>query len=51
MNKKINNFKFENIKPNEKADFEMCYNQAIELIAHLKNALQQLAAAHKSMGK
>ncbi len=47
MNKK-QKFKWENIKPNEKCDFEMTYNETIRLLAHLQNRLQQLAATYKA---
>ncbi len=49
QNKKQNNFKYENINPNKKADFQKCYKDAINLIGQLRNTLQQLAASHKAI--
>ncbi|MFI3242000.1 MAG: hypothetical protein R3Y43_05480 [Alphaproteobacteria bacterium] len=46
--KRRDKFKWENIKPNENCDFEMNYNVIMKLLAHLQNAVQQLAAAHKN---
>ncbi len=47
MNKK-DKFKYENIKPNNKNDFESGYKNTMRLIAHLKSELQQLAASYKA---
>ncbi|MFI3242511.1 MAG: hypothetical protein R3Y43_08100 [Alphaproteobacteria bacterium] len=46
--KKKRKFKWENIKPNEKTNFEITYNEAERLLSHLQNRLQQLAAAYKA---
>ncbi len=46
--KKKEKFKWENIKPNEKCDFEITYNETIKLLSYMQNRLQQLAAAYKA---
>ncbi len=41
--------KWHEIVANEKVDFEMSYNQAVRLIAHLQNCLLQLSASYKNL--
>ncbi len=50
-NKKPNLNKYENINSNENADFEKSYKDAIRLLGHLQNRLQQLAASHKAIAE
>ncbi|MFI3241924.1 MAG: hypothetical protein R3Y43_05095 [Alphaproteobacteria bacterium] len=48
---KKNKFKWENVYPSDKSDFEMTYKKISNLLAHLQSDIQQLAAAYKEMEK
>ncbi len=43
--------RFENINPNDKADFEIIYKKTMNLVAHLENQLSQLCASYKAITK
>ncbi len=44
-------FKWENITPEDKCDFEKTYDHALKLIYSLQSQLQQMARAYKSLDK
>ncbi len=47
--RKQQKFKYENIEPNSRGNFEKLYKNSQSLINFIKNNLQQMAAVYKSI--